>query len=69
MMTVGYRLSLYTDALEAHLARLRRHRERYIRAWVAATGVHPTEAELVETTEHTATGVQTTIRVRRRVQP
>ena len=30
------------------LRSLMRHRERYLRAWIAATGLHPLEAELVE---------------------
>lgn len=30
------------------LRRLNRHQERYIRAWIAATGIHPTKAKLVQ---------------------
>jgi len=29
-------------------ARVMRHRERYLRAWIAATGLRPEECELVE---------------------
>jgi predicted urease superfamily metal-dependent hydrolase len=25
-----------------------RHRERYVKAWIAATGLHPTECKMVE---------------------
>jgi hypothetical protein len=28
--------------------RVMRHRERYIKAWIAATGLHPTECEVIE---------------------
>jgi hypothetical protein len=41
-----------------------RHRERYIRAWVAATGVHPKDAEIVECQELTANGVTMTVTIR-----
>lgn len=54
--------SLQTLVAE-HLHRLMRHRERYVRAWVAATGVHPADAELIE--EHRADGT-VAIHVRRR---
>jgi hypothetical protein len=40
------------DALRAEcdrvVRRLMRHRDRYLRAWIAATGLHPTEAMLEE---------------------
>lgn len=40
------------DLLAARAVRfvgqLMKHRERYLRAWIAATGLHPTECELVE---------------------
>ena len=49
-------LAAATPALVDHLrqaanrlhARVMRHRERYLRAWIAATGLHPEECELVE---------------------
>jgi len=36
---------------ERILRALLRHRERYVRAWIAATGFHPTECVLVTWTE------------------
>lgn len=35
-------------AFEVQLRSLMRHRERYVKAWIAATGLHPTECVLVE---------------------
>lgn len=35
-------------AAEKMYRRVMRHRERYIRAWIAATGLHPLECEVVE---------------------
>jgi hypothetical protein len=58
-----YLMSDLVRLVDEGLKRLRRHRERYVRAWVAATGVHPADAELVE--EHRSDGV-TVVTVRRR---
>lgn len=58
----------FPDTLRAEcdrmVRRLMRHRERYLRAWVAATGIHPTEAMLEE---RMLPGGVTQIVVRRRV--
>jgi len=34
--------------LESVYRRVIRHRERYLKAWIAATGLHPLECEIVE---------------------
>jgi len=52
--------------VERHCKRLSRHKERYVRAWIAATGLHPTECELVE--ERTDTGLRWYVRRRTDVQ-
>jgi hypothetical protein len=36
------------EAASAMFARVMKHRERYIRAWIASTGVHPEECVLEE---------------------
>jgi len=56
-------------AARAH-DRLMRHRHRYIRAWIAATGLHPEECVLVESVHPMdANGVVVTeMRVRRRTE-
>jgi hypothetical protein len=44
-----------------------RHRERYVRAWLAATGYDPRECVLVERQEYDERGrITTTIEARRR---
>ena len=45
-MTADFQRAL-NYAAEQHYRRLMRHAERYVKAWVAATGVHPKEAVLV----------------------
>lgn len=40
---------------------LMRHRERYIRAWIAVTGIHPAECEWVEEVQPLADGVVRTV--------
>jgi hypothetical protein len=52
--------------LEDKLREVMAHRERYVTAWVAETGVLPSEAELVQT--HNADG-SITIRVQRQTLP
>ncbi len=49
-----------------HLDRINQNRERYVEAWIAETGLKPSEAEIVEESFTTATGFQTRITVRRR---
>lgn len=53
-------------AVDEQLRRLMRKRERYVKAWIAATGFHPTDCELVETVRTTATGIETVVSIRRR---
>jgi hypothetical protein len=56
------------DALVGRILRsLARHRERYVRAWIAATGMHPTECVLVSWT--TADGRHVTSIERRQDHP
>ena len=46
-----YRDSFATEVTRLVNKRLRflmRHRERYVKAWIAATGIDPRECELVE---------------------
>lgn len=61
-------LSALQLALEAHADRvlraLMRHRERYLRAWVARTGIDPRDAELVEDLREPGVTV-ITVRVRK----
>lgn len=51
---------------EQHHRRLMRHRERYVKAWLAETGLLPSECEIVEERFTTATGFTTRVTVRRR---
>lgn len=46
------------------MRQLMRHRERYVKAWVAATGLHPTECQLVE--QVSAIDGSVTVRVEKR---
>lgn len=41
-------LTVLMDAANRQTRRLLRHRERYVKAWIAATGLRPMECELVE---------------------
>jgi len=50
-------------ALERRVAGVMRHRERYVKAWIAQTGLKPSEAEIVE--EHHPSGT-VVVRVRKR---
>ena len=50
------------DAADRLLRRLTRHRDRYVRAWIAATGLHPRECQIVE--RHTSTGIVVTVEPR-----
>jgi branched-subunit amino acid aminotransferase/4-amino-4-deoxychorismate lyase len=52
--------------LDDHMRRLMRHRERYVKAWIAETGFKPSECEIVEESTSTPSGFQSVIRVRRR---
>ena len=45
---------------------LMRHRERYLKAWIAATGVHSQDAVLVQKVEHVGSGIKITSFVRRK---
>jgi hypothetical protein len=58
------------QAAASMFRRVIRHRERYIRAWIAATGIRPEECELVE--EVYPVGVdgvaRTVVRVQRRTR-
>lgn len=42
------------------------NRERYLEAWVAETGLLPSECELVETTSSTPESITVTVRVQKR---
>lgn len=42
------------------------NREAYIAAWMAETGLLPSESLLVETVEHIGTTIRTTVEVKRR---
>jgi hypothetical protein len=64
-------VSVFSDEIRAladrMTRRVMRHRERYIRAWVASTGLRPEESELIEETyPMDANGV---FRIVVRVQP
>lgn len=58
------------EDLEAMVARsvaeVMAHRERYVKAWVAETGLLPSECEMVEEQHYGEDRVTTTITVRRR---
>jgi hypothetical protein len=62
MMNFGERIA---KLAERRLRLLARHRERYLTAWIAATGLHPTECVLVERTS--ADGLTVTISVEPRI--
>lgn len=53
-----------TRAAEERLRLIMANRERYVEAWIAETGLHPTECVLTET--KSADGLTVTIRVERR---
>jgi hypothetical protein len=54
-------------AAERTYRRVMRHRGRYLRAWIAATGLLPTECEIVE--QPVPGGLRITIRRRVELQP
>ncbi len=56
-------LDAFTEAATKAYRNLMRHRDRYLKAWLAATGIHPAEAELVERYE---TDGSTVVEVRRK---
>jgi len=53
------------DAITEAMRAVAAEHEKYVRAWIAETGLHPTECELVQTM--TAEGM--TVRVQVRPQP
>lgn len=55
-----------TDAVNEAMRLLASRREEYVRAWIAETGLHPTECRLVETYGHTSDGMVITVRVERK---
>lgn len=59
----------FSDQLHAIVARrlrnLMRHQERYVSAWIAATGVHPCDAVLCHRTEMRGTTMVDTFWVER----
>ena len=62
-------MTTLADAAARLSRNLERHQERYIRAWVAATGIRPEDAELVQWTECDESGVVRTVtQVRRKTR-
>ncbi len=56
------------DRVNALYRYLQVNRERYLEAWVAETGLHPSECELVQETRHEAGVVRVVTWVRRRTE-
>ena len=55
------------DACDEWARQAAADREEFVKAWMAETGVPPSEAEMVETVEHTERGVTRTVTIRKRV--